>query len=133
MQGSIVAHNLLHGNEQTPNYTGIPSVVYATPPLTRVGLTEEEAHEQGLRFTTTHEDTSKWYGSRRVRLPHSGFKVLVENETKRILGAHIFGLHADEVINIFALAMRSGLHVSDLKNMIYTFPNSASDINSMFG
>ncbi len=133
MQGSIVAHNLLHGNERTPNYIGIPSVVFTTPPLTRVGLTEEEAHEQGLHFTTTHEDTSKWYGSRRVRLPHSGFKVLVENETKRILGAHVFGLHADEVINIFALAMRSGLHASDLKDMIYTFPNSASDINSMFG
>jgi glutathione reductase (NADPH) len=133
MQASIVAHNLLHGNERKPNYTGIPSVVFTTPPLTRVGLSEEAAHEQGLKFTTTHEDTSQWYGSRRVRLPHSGFKVLVENESNRVLGAHIFGLHADEVINLFALAIRSGLPANDLKEMVYTFPNSASDINSMFG
>ena len=133
MQASVVTDNLLHGNQRTPNYAGVPSVVFTTPPLTRVGLTEEAAHAQNLNFKTLHQDTSNWYSSRRVRLAHSGFKVLVENDTDRILGAHVFGLHADEIINIFGLAIRTGLHASDLKEMVYTFPNSASDINSMLG
>ena len=72
MQGDIVARNLLEGNRHTPNYTGIPSVVFTTPPLARVGLLEDAARAQGLRFTTHHEDTSSWYSSRRVGLPHSG-------------------------------------------------------------
>jgi glutathione reductase (NADPH) len=131
MQGGIVARNLLEGNQHTPNYTGIPSVVFTTPPLARVGLTEEAARIQGLRFTTHDEDTSSWYSSRRVALPHTGFKTLVEVGTERLLGAHLLGLHAEEVINLFALAMRQGLPISALKDMVYAYPTSASDISYM--
>ncbi len=131
MQGGIVASNLLEGNRQTPNYSGIPSVVFTTPPLARVGLLEETARAQGLRFRTHHEDTSGWYSSRRVALSHTGFKVLVEEGTERILGAHLLGLHAEEVINLFALAIRIGLRASDLKQMVYAYPTSASDVSYM--
>jgi arsenite methyltransferase len=131
MQGDIVARNLLEGNRRTPNYTGIPSVVFTTPPLARVGLLEEAARAQGLRFTTHHGDTSGWYSSRRVALLHTGFKVLVEEGSERLLGAHLLGLHAEEVINLFALAIRAGLRASDLKHMVYAYPTSASDIGYM--
>jgi glutathione reductase (NADPH) len=131
MQGDIVARNLLEGNRHTPNYAGIPSVVFTTPPLARVGLTEAAAHAQGLRFRTHREDTSGWYSSRRVALSHTGSKVLIEEGTGRILGAHLLGLHAEEVINLFGLAIRAGLRASDLKTMVYAYPTSASDIDSM--
>jgi glutathione reductase (NADPH) len=131
MQGGIVAKNLLEGNHSTSNYTGIPSVVFTTPPLARVGLTEEAARAQGLRFTTHHEDTSGWYSTRRVALSHTGFKTLVEEGTERILGAHLLGLHAEEVINLFALAIRAGVLATDLKEMVYAYPTSASDVSSM--
>jgi len=131
MQGVIVARNLLEGNSHTPNYTGIPSVVFTIPPLSRVGLSEEAARALGLHFTTHHEDTSGWYSSRRVALSHAGSKVLVEEGTERILGAHLLGLHAEEVINLFALAIRAGLRASDLKDMVYAYPTSASDVSSM--
>lgn len=131
MQGGIVAKNLLEGNQYTPNYAGIPSVVFTTPPLARVGSLEETARAQGLRFTTRHEDTSGWYSSRRVALPHTSYKVLIEEGTERILGAHLLGLHAEEVINLFALAIRTGLRASDLRSMVYAYPTSASDVSSM--
>jgi glutathione reductase (NADPH) len=131
MQGDIVARNLLEGNRHTPNYTGIPSVVFTTPPLARVGLTEAAAHTQGLRFRTHHEDTSGWYSSRRVALPHTGSKVLIEEGTDRVLGAHLLGLHAEEVINLFGLAIRTGMRASDLKTMVYAYPTTASDIGYM--
>ena len=132
LQGDIVTDNVLNGNHRTPNYEGIPSVVYTIPPLARVGLDEDAAQAEGLKFTTHKEDTSSWYSSRRVAIPHSGFKVLIEDDTQRILGAHLFGWHADETINIIALAIRNGLPASALKDMIYAFPTSASDLNSMF-
>ena len=131
MQGGIVARNLLEGNRHTPNYTGIPSVVFTTPPLVRVGLLEEAARAQGLRFTTHHEDTSSWFSSRQVALRHTGFKTLVEEGTGRILGAHLLGSHAEEVINLFALVIRAGLRASDLKQMVYTYPTSTWDVGYM--
>src|SRR2546423_9567720 len=119
MQGGIVASNLLEGNRHTPNYSGIPSVVFTTPSLVRVGLLEEAARAQGLHFTTHHEDTSSWYSSRRVALPHTGFKTLVAEGTAPILGARPLGLHAQAVINLFALAVRPGPPASDLQHMVY--------------
>jgi len=131
MQGDIVAGNLLEGNHRTPDYRGIPSVLFTTPPLAMVGLDEATARAQGLSYTVKHEDTASWYSSRRVGLRTSGFKVLVEEGTERILGAHILGLHAEEVINLFALAIRSGLRATDLKGMVYAYPTSASDVSYM--
>ncbi len=131
MQGAIVASNLLKGNHGTPNYAGIPSVVFTTPPLARVGLTEEAAHAEGLRFATNHGETSDWYTSRRVALRHTGFKTVVEEGTGRILGAHLLGQHADEVINLFGLAIRTGIRASDLRHTVFAYPTSASDLSSM--
>jgi len=131
MQGGIVATNLLEGNTCTPNYEGIPSVVFTTPPLARVGLDETTARARGFRFTVHQDDTSDWYSSKRVALPHTGYKTLVEDGTGRILGAHLFGLHAEEVVNIFGLAIRKGLSAGDLKDMVYAYPTSASDISYM--
>ncbi|MCI0490975.1 MAG: NAD(P)/FAD-dependent oxidoreductase [Blastocatellia bacterium] len=131
IEGKVVASNLLKGNNRRPDYTGVPTVVFTVPPLASVGLGEEAARKSGLNFQTNHKDTSGWYSSRRTNLKHSGFKVLVEEGSGRILGAHLLGLHAEEVINIFALAIRSGLRASDLKIIPYAYPSGSSDISYM--
>ena len=90
-EGRLVAANLLKGNHQTANYLGVPSVVFTIPPLAAVGLSERAAHEQNLKFRVKMERTSNLYSSRRIAETHSGYKVLVEEGTDRILGAHILG------------------------------------------
>ena len=59
-EGVIVAANLLQGNHQSPNYLGIPSVVFTIPPLAAVGLSERVAREQKLKFRVKKEMTSTW-------------------------------------------------------------------------
>jgi glutathione reductase (NADPH) len=130
-EGQIVAANLLKGNHQTPNYLGIPSVVFAIPPLAAVGLSEREAHEQELKFRVKSERTSTWYSSRRVAETCSGYKVLVEEGTDRILGAHILGNDAGEVINLFAIAIRAGIRATDLKHTLFAYPTSGSNMTRM--
>jgi glutathione reductase (NADPH) len=130
-EGQIVAANLLKGNHQRPNYLGIPSVVFTIPPLAAVGLREREASEQNLKFRVKKGMTSTWYSSRRVAETYSGYKVLVEEGTDRILGAHILGSEADEVINLFALAIRSGMRATDLKHMLFAYPTSGSNMGRM--
>lgn len=130
-EGVIVASNLLNGNHHKPDYRGIPTVVFTIPPLASVGLSEQAARQQGLRFRTKHESTSNWYSSRRVGETVSAYKVLVEENTGRILGAHLLGGQAEEVINLFALAIRSGIPATDLKHALFAYPSHGSDVAYM--
>lgn len=103
-------------------------MVFTIPPL---GLSEREARNQGLKFRVNMEMTSGWYSSRKVGETYSGFKTLVEEGTDRILGAHLLGGQADEVINLFAVAMRSGVRAADLKHAIFSYPTHGSDVPYM--
>ena len=56
---------------------------------------------------------------------------MVDEETDRILGAHLIGPHCDEVINIFVLAIRNGLTAEGLKTTMFAYPTATSDIGYM--
>jgi glutathione reductase (NADPH) len=129
--GEVIAANLLHGNRQKPDYSAIPTVVFSIPPLAAVGFREEVARAQGMKFTVKHEDTSDWYSSRRIGNKYSSYKVLIDEETNRILGAHVFGPHADDVINLFALAMCTGAKASDVRSALYVYPSVSGDVSYM--
>jgi glutathione reductase (NADPH) len=75
--------------------------------------------------------TSTWYSSRRVAETYSGYKVLMEEGTNRILGAHILGGEAGEVINLFALAIRSGIRATELKHMLFAYPTCGANMTRM--
>ena len=128
VEGDIAASNLLKGNHRKPDYTGVATVVFTVPPLASVGLQEEAAKQQGLKFRVNHEETSSWYSSRRIAMKYSGFKVLVEEDSDRILGAHLLGPHAEEIINIFALAIRTGLRATQVRSMNYSYPSSSLEV-----
>ena len=130
-QSVIIASNLLHGNKKSPDYSGVSSVVFTTPPLAAVGLTEEQARLMGMNVRVKSEDTWNWLSNRRVNETAAMYKTLTDEESGRVLGAHLLGPHAEEVINVFALAVRNNLVASDLAHMIYAYPTSASDIAYM--
>ena len=96
-----------------------------------MGLQESEARDRGLRFTANFTRTSDWYSSRRLGERVSAHKVLVEEDTGRILGAHLLGPRSDELIHVFAVAMRSGMRSQDLKRLIFAYPTRASDVGYM--
>ncbi|PWG01961.1 dihydrolipoyl dehydrogenase family protein [Sphingosinicella humi] len=127
----VVAANLIKGNHARPDYRGVPSVAFTLPPIAAVGMSEEAARASGCRFRVKSERASHWYTARRVAEPVYGYKTLVEEDTDRILGAHLVGPHADEVINLFGLAIRHGLTAGDLKTTMFAYPTGASDIGYM--
>jgi glutathione reductase (NADPH) len=126
-EGRIVSANLVDAAGVAPDYSVVPSVVFTLPPLAAVGLTEARARAAGLRVRVNRGDTSSWYSSRRLGEEWSGFKTLVDEETGRVIGAHLLGPHADEVVNVFAVAMRAGLQAADLKQAIWAYPTNGSD------
>lgn len=131
MLDTIVATNLLHGNHLQPDYRATPTVVFAILPLASVGLSEQEARERNLEFRVKREMTADWYASRRAGESVSGFKVLVETWTDLVLGAHLLGSAAEEVINLFAVAMRNGVRAGDLKQTLFAYPTHASNLPYM--
>jgi len=84
-----------------------------------------------LRFRTHSEETSSWYSARRIGEDCSAYKVLVEEGTERILGAHLLGPHADEIINLFAMAMHTEMKPRDIKKMVFAYPTVGSDMPYM--
>ncbi|MDT8322140.1 MAG: NAD(P)/FAD-dependent oxidoreductase [Xanthomonadales bacterium] len=131
LEAHAVVDNLLENKGATVDYTGIPSVVFTLPPLARVGLLEAEAKKQGLHFKVKHESVPGWFTARRVNEPCYAYKILVEEDSRRILGAHLIGPEASEVINLFGFAMRSGLSADAIRHATFAYPTAASDIESM--
>ena len=129
--GHVAVANILEGNHRKPDYRGVPSVAFTIPPIARVGLGEAQAREQGLTFRVNTRHAPDWYTARQAAEPAFGFKLLVEEPGGRILGAHLLGPHADEVINVFALAVRHGLTADDLRQTMFAYPTGASDIGYM--
>lgn len=126
-----VAANLLEGPRHTPNYRGVPSAVFTLPTLAAVGLSEDEARRQGRRFRVNAAKTPGWFTARRLNESVYGHKVLIEERTGAILGAHLVGPGAEETINLFAMAIRHDLTADDLKSAVFAYPTSASDIGYM--
>jgi glutathione reductase (NADPH) len=129
--GKVVAANILEGNRHRPDYRGVPSVAFTLPPIAAVGLSEAAAREQGLEVRVKSAKVPDWYTARRVAEIVYGYKTLVDESSGRILGAHLVGPHADEVINLFGLAIRHDLTADDLKSTMFAYPTGASDIGYM--
>jgi glutathione reductase (NADPH) len=128
----VVATNLLEGAARhQPDYRGVPSVAFTIPPIAAVGLSEMVARERDPKVRVKAEKVPDWYTARRLAESVYGYKTLVEEGSGRILGAHLVGPHADEVINLFGLAIRHGLTVDNLKSTIFAYPTAASDIGYM--
>jgi glutathione reductase (NADPH) len=130
-EGGIVASNLLKGNHRKVEHIVVPTVVFTIPALAAAGLSEEAAQQKGLQFRVNRQDTSGWYSSRRVAEACSGFKILIEDGSDHILGTHLIGPHAEELINIFTLAMQAEIPASQLKRTLFSYPTLSSDVQYM--
>jgi len=127
----VVAANILEGNHAQPDYRGVPSIAFTLPLIAAVGLSESAARAQAQKLRVRSAFVPDWYTARRVAECIYGYKTIVDEDSGRILGAHVVGPHADEVINVFGLAIRHDLSAADLKAAIFAYPTGASDISSM--
>ncbi len=130
-ESQIVASNLLDGNYRKAEYPAQPTVVFTIPPLASVGLTQQQAEDQGIDIEVHTNKMNSWYSYRRINESHAAYKTITEKGTGRIIGAHLLGTKTGEIINLFTMAMNHGLTSDDLKKMIYAYPTHSSDIPYM--
>ncbi|MEM7442129.1 MAG: NAD(P)/FAD-dependent oxidoreductase [Pseudomonadota bacterium] len=130
-EGRLVGHNIVNGPSRRPDYSVIPSAVYTVPALSTVGITEQEAHDRGMKVKVTTSDMSGWFSAKTYAEPVAWSKVLVNEESDQIVGAHMVGHTSEELIHLFAMAMQHGITASALKEGPYAFPTFSSDVKNL--
>lgn len=128
-QGKVAVENIM-GHQTTVRYDVIPAGIFTLPEIGRVGLTEQQAREQ-VQAAGQQPDQALKIGRFRYgglgKAQATGdvtglFKVISEARTGTILGVHILGAHAADLIHEAAMAMQVGARVSQLAEMIHAHP-----------
>ena len=130
-ESKAVAHNLVSKERKKIRYAPQPSVVFTVYQLASIGMTEEEAEKENIPIEIKHKKISDWYNAKRMNIEHYSYKVILHKETEKILGAHILGPEAGESINLFAMAIANDMDRNDFRDLIFTYPSWASDVQSM--
>ena len=120
----------------TDDRKAVPATIFITPPFSSVGLTEKDAREQGKQIKVATQEVAKIKAMPRpkaVNDPRGLIKVVVDAQSDEILGARLFHVDSQEVINLVSLAMRAGITATELKNGIWTHPSSTEALNETLG
>ena len=130
-EGSIVARNLYGGADVRADYRDVPSAVFSSPPVGTVGLTEEEARAElgGVdvyRSVFTPLKATMTGGTQKTLM-----KIIVERATDRVVGVHVVGADASEIIQGFAVAMKCGATKAQLDATIGIHPTAAEELVTM--
>ena len=130
-EGRIVGRNIVEGAGLEPDYSIVPSAIYTVPAVASVGLTEADARAAGIDVDVTTTDMSGWFSARFYAETVAWAKILIDRQSRGIIGAHLVGHHGEELIHLFALAMRHGITADQLGDEMYAFPTFAADIKSL--
>lgn len=138
IRGPKLAHKASHealacvesiaGGHRRVNYDTIPGVVYTHPELASVGATEEQLQQAGRKY---RKGVSTFQASGRARTlgeTAGRVKLLADAETDRVVGAHILGLRAGDLIAEVAAAMEFGASAEDLAHVCHAHPTLAEAI-----
>lgn len=126
-QGAIAAENIAGGDRRFSGAT-TPSVVFADPPLATVGISAEKAALDSATYDVFANDMSGWFPQKRVGQTHAAASIVVERDSDRVVGAHLLGTNAEEVINVFALAINAGATRAMVNESLWAYPTASSDI-----
>jgi glutathione reductase (NADPH) len=118
-------------NPTRPDHMHVPSAVFTTPELASVGLTETKALLLGHSidvYKSTFKPLLHTLGGRPVR---TLIKLIVDSKTDKVLGCHIFGDHASEIIQVVAVCLKMGATKADFDGTIALHPTAAEELVTM--
>ncbi|GBE02698.1 dihydrolipoyl dehydrogenase [bacterium BMS3Bbin06] len=120
-EGLVAVGNIM-GTESVIDYSVVPAAIFTSPEIASVGLREHQASERGIEYLTGHFQF-RALGKAHAMGEISGMiKVIAEKDTDRLLGVHIIGPHASDLIHEAAVALKAGLKVKDIADTIHAHP-----------
>ena len=130
-EGHALADMLFNKNKQFVDYSNVPSAVFSTPPIAVVGLTEEEAKEQ-FEYIDVYESNFKpLVHTISGRDERTFMKLVVDSKTDVVLGCHMMGIDAPEIIQGIAIAIKCGAKKGQFDATTGIHPSSAEEFVTM--
>ena len=105
--------------------------VFIDPPLSRIGMSEVEARKRGLNIKVNKLPVAAIPRARTLGNTNGLFKVIVDADTDKIVGCTLFGPESSEVINLVAMAMKTGQEYTFLRDFIFTHPSMSEALNDL--
>lgn len=119
--GIIAAENAL-GLNKSIDLNAIPSCIYTVPEISSVGLSEKEAIEKGFEVIVGNSPLIACGKAVAVGEPEGNFKVIADKKTRKILGAHLIGKSATEIVAEAVAFIRTESTIDDVANTIHAHP-----------
>ncbi|NOZ24556.1 MAG: dihydrolipoyl dehydrogenase [Nitrospirae bacterium] len=120
-EGIVAAYNAC-GIEKKIDYSVVPAAIFTSPEIASVGLRENQASDKGINYVTGHFQF-RALGKAHAMGEIAGFvKVVAEKDTDRLLGVHIIGPNASDLVHEAAVAIKAGLKVRDIADTIHAHP-----------
>ena len=129
----IVKANLIDDGSRSVNDRPVPYTVFMDPQLGRVGLSEQEAKEQGVPYRVAEMQMSSVARALETDETRGMMKAIVHAETQMILGAAVLGIEGGEVMSMIQIAMMGDLPYTTLRDGVFAHPNLSEALNSLFG
>jgi pyruvate/2-oxoglutarate dehydrogenase complex dihydrolipoamide dehydrogenase (E3) component len=129
----IVRDGLLgEGVRNTDDRQNVPYSVFMTPPLSRVGITEQQARASGMAVQVVTLPVAAIPRARVMDDTRGMLKAVVDANTQQILGVSLLCVDSHEMINIIKTVMDAGLPYSVLRDQIFTHPSMSESLNDLF-
>ena len=127
-QARIAVADMFGAGGPAADYSVLPTSIFTDPELGSVGMTEEQAREQGLDVDVTRNEYVKRFSFIGER--NGLFKIVFERGSRRVLGLHVLSRNAGDIVQGFSLGLRLGATVDDLAAMHHVFPTFGEGIKA---
>ncbi len=126
-EAEIACSNIC-GKEEFMDYETVPEVIFTEPEIGVCGLTEEKAKEKGIDILIGKFPYSALGRAYADKKTDGFFKVIAEKNTQKVIGVHIIGKGATELISFACLAVSNGLKINQLEKILYCHPTFSEGI-----
>ncbi len=127
-EGQAFADTMFGGKPTRVDYTNIPSAVFSHPPIAAVGLTEGQARDKLGTYKTYVSDFRPMKNVLAGRSERSLYKLIVDEETEKVVGIHMIGPDAPEILQVAAIAVKAGLTKSQFDETIALHPTMSEEL-----
>ena len=128
----IVRTNLIEKGQASTKNRLVPYTVFIDPQLGRVGLSEKEAHEQGLRVKVAKLPMTSVARAIEIDETRGFMKAIVDSDSGQVLGCAILGIEGGEVMAVFQMAMMGKVPYTTLRDTVFAHPTLSESINNLF-
>ncbi len=128
-QARIAADDMF-GTEASADYDALPTAIFTDPELAQLGLTEDEAREQGFDADSVRHDLKYVQRASYTDSKHGLYKLVFDARSRRLLGVHVVSRGASDIVQGLAVAMKLGATVDDLAHAHHAFPTFGEGVKA---